>query len=251
MILLSHVRQCFSRTSKRSARRRPPHPLRRTESDRDLPYLIRTSLRFSAQDNQNAGSACRLHRRQPVARSQDLFSPLRLFQRRLAVVGSVGHLVAKDRGGLPRQRRSWQGPPAGRAQSRIPGALLAAVATGRCGCGVGHHPSGRLPADRSHRHCRPGEVQPPQLSSQAGGISPCCFGTWHSLSSCCPGSADLRAGAAGRSHLPWRRRFASRLLASPASQTAGQSMRQRASIWGHPRTLLTATAALPGMPGDH
>jgi hypothetical protein len=54
-------------------------------------------------------------------------------------------LVAKDPGGLPRLRRSWQGPPAGRAGSRIPGALLAAAATGRCSCGVGHRPSGRLP----------------------------------------------------------------------------------------------------------
>ena len=49
MILLSPERQCFSRTNKRSARRRPPHPLRRTESNRDLAYLIRTLLRFSAQ----------------------------------------------------------------------------------------------------------------------------------------------------------------------------------------------------------
>src|SRR5687767_6016402 len=54
----------------RSARRRRLHPLRHTESDRDLAYLIRTLLRFSAQ--QERGSARRLHRRQPVARSQDL-----------------------------------------------------------------------------------------------------------------------------------------------------------------------------------
>jgi hypothetical protein len=49
MILLSHERQCFSCTNKRSARRRPPHPLRRTESNRDLAYLIRTLLRFSGK----------------------------------------------------------------------------------------------------------------------------------------------------------------------------------------------------------
>jgi hypothetical protein len=85
----------------------------------------------------------------------------------------------------------------GRAGSRIPGALLAAAATGRCSCGVGHHPSGRLPADKSHR--------------------------------------------------PRRRRFASKLLARPASQTASQSMRQPAIIWGHPRTMLTATAPLSGV----
>jgi hypothetical protein len=42
---------------------------------------------------------------------------------------------------------------------------------------------------------------PAESSSQAGGTSPCCCGRGHSLSSCCPGSADLRAGAAGSSHL--------------------------------------------------
>jgi hypothetical protein len=54
---------------------------------------------YDSQRNEDAGSARRLHRRQPVARSQDLFSPLRQFQRRLAVVGSVAHLVAKDPAG--------------------------------------------------------------------------------------------------------------------------------------------------------
>ena len=54
--------------------------------------LIRTLLRFAAQPT--LGSAGRLHRRQPVTRSQDLLSPLRQFRRRLAVVGSVAHLVA-------------------------------------------------------------------------------------------------------------------------------------------------------------
>jgi hypothetical protein len=37
-------------------------------------------------------------------------------------------------------------------------------------------------------------------------------------------------------------------VACPASQTASQSMRQPAIIWGHQRTLLTAAAALPGAP---
>jgi len=48
----------------------------------------------------NAGSARRLHRRQPVAGNQDLLRPLRQFQRRVAVVGSVAHIVAKDPGRL-------------------------------------------------------------------------------------------------------------------------------------------------------
>jgi hypothetical protein len=39
------------------------------------------------------------------------------------------------------------GPRAGRAGSRIPGALLAAAATGRCGCGIGRRRSNRLPVD--------------------------------------------------------------------------------------------------------
>jgi hypothetical protein len=55
---------------------------------------------YDSQRNENAGSARRLHRRQPVARSQDLLSPLRQFQRRVAVVGSVAHPVAKDPGGI-------------------------------------------------------------------------------------------------------------------------------------------------------
>ena len=42
---------------------------------------------------------------------------------------------------------------------------------------------------------------PAVASSQAAGISPCGCGTCHSLSSCCPGSADLRAGPAGSSYL--------------------------------------------------
>jgi hypothetical protein len=46
---------------------------------------------YDSQRNENAGSARPLHRRQPVARSQDLLSPLRQFQRRVAVVGSVAH----------------------------------------------------------------------------------------------------------------------------------------------------------------
>jgi len=54
---------------------------------------------YDSQRNEN-GSARRLHRRQPVAKSQDLLSPLRQFQRRVAVVGSVAHLVAKDTGDL-------------------------------------------------------------------------------------------------------------------------------------------------------
>jgi hypothetical protein len=48
------------------------------------------------------------------------------FQRRLAVVGSVAHLVAKDPGGLPRLRRSWQGPPRGTGRMPYPRCLASA-----------------------------------------------------------------------------------------------------------------------------
>ena len=113
------------------------HPLRRTESDRDLAYLIRTLLRFLVQTRMPAQLAdCIGDSQSQEARICSVRSDGS--SGRLAVVGSVAHLVAKDPGGLPRLRRSWQGPPAGRAGGRIPGALLAAAATGRCGCGVGH-----------------------------------------------------------------------------------------------------------------
>jgi hypothetical protein len=99
MILLSHERQCFSRTNKRSARRRPPASASPYRVDRDLAYLIRTLLRFSAQREPRLSSH-RLHRRQPVASSHDLLSPLRQFQRQVAVLGSVTHLLANDPGDL-------------------------------------------------------------------------------------------------------------------------------------------------------
>jgi hypothetical protein len=60
---------------------------------------------YDSRRNENVGSVRRLHRRQSVARSQDLLSPLRQFQRRVAVVGSVAHLIAKDPGSLPAMSR--------------------------------------------------------------------------------------------------------------------------------------------------
>src|SRR4029453_4327729 len=59
---------------------------------------------YDSQRNENASSARRLLRRQPVARSQDLLSPLRQFDRRVAVVGSVADLVAND----PIRAASWR-----------------------------------------------------------------------------------------------------------------------------------------------
>ena len=86
-----------------------------------------------------SGSARRLHRRQPVAGNQDLLRPLRQFQQRVAVVGSVAHLVANDPGRLLAMSRGGdcgKVHTAGWGGSRIPGTLLAAAATGRCSCGL-------------------------------------------------------------------------------------------------------------------
>jgi hypothetical protein len=55
---------------------------------------------YDSQRNENPNSAHRLHRRQPVASSHDLLSPLRQFQRQVAVLGSVTHLLANDPGDL-------------------------------------------------------------------------------------------------------------------------------------------------------
>ena len=74
------------------------HPLRRTEWIEILHILLEHF--YDSQRNENAGSARRLHRRQPVPSSQDLLRPLRQFQRQVAVLGSVAHLLAKDPGGL-------------------------------------------------------------------------------------------------------------------------------------------------------
>ena len=60
MILLSHERQCsLAPTNVRHDADRL-HPLRRTESNRDLAYLIRTLLRFSAQEERELGSPTHL-----------------------------------------------------------------------------------------------------------------------------------------------------------------------------------------------
>ena len=90
MILLSHERQCFSRTNNRFGTT-PTACIRFAVLSRIEILHILLEHSYDSQRNENAGSARRLHRRQPVARSQDLLSPLRQFQRRVAVVGSVAH----------------------------------------------------------------------------------------------------------------------------------------------------------------
>jgi hypothetical protein len=94
-----------------------------------------------SQCNKNAGSARRLHRRQPVARSQDLLSPSDTSSGGLPSsdrLHTLSRRIRRPPSDVPRQRQSWQGPPAGRAGppagragSRIQGAMPAAAATGR------------------------------------------------------------------------------------------------------------------------
>src|SRR4029453_150475 len=75
---------------------------------------------YDSQRNENAGSARPLLSPPPVARSQDLLSPLRQFQRRVAVVGSVAN-PRREGSGRPlgdiSRRRSAQGPHTVRAGS--------------------------------------------------------------------------------------------------------------------------------------
>jgi len=112
-------------------------PLHCTESDRDLAYLIRTSLRFSAQQERGAHLA-------------DFIGDSQSREARICSVRSDtsgGGLPSSDRLHTSSRRIPAASPgygdrgkvhPAGRAGSRIPGALLAAAAAGRCGSGVGH-----------------------------------------------------------------------------------------------------------------
>jgi hypothetical protein len=176
------------------------HPLRRTESDRDLAYLIRTLLRFSG--NENAGSARRLHRR---AASRE--KP-----------GSAQSAPTVPAAGLERLHTS------SRRIRAASGDVHAAAIVARSTRGTGRKPYPRcLVSGSSDRTVQLWDWPPPvqsaprrlvtptsssrwgsvlaEPSSHAAGISPCGCGTCHSLSSCCPGSADLRAGPAGSSYL--------------------------------------------------
>jgi hypothetical protein len=156
------------------------HPLHRTESDRDLAYLIRTSLRFSAQQERGAqladfiGDSQSREARICSVRSDSSSGGLP------SRIGCTPRREGSGRppGDVPRRRRSWQGPPAGRAGSRIPGALLAAAATGRCGSGLATAlPVGSPPTSHTDIVVQVG-FRPGRTLVAAGGISPCCCGTW-------------------------------------------------------------------------
>jgi hypothetical protein len=70
MILLGHERQCFSRTNKRF-RTTPTACIRFAVQSRIEILHILLEHSYDSQRNEDAYSARRLHRRQPVARSQD------------------------------------------------------------------------------------------------------------------------------------------------------------------------------------
>ena len=122
MILLSHEQRCsLVPTNVRHDADRL-HPLRCTESDRDLPYLIRTLLRFSAQrecglSSPTSSAACR----KPGSAQSAPTVPAAGCRRR------IGCTPRREGSGRPSgdvsRRRSWQDPHARRAGSRIPGAL--------------------------------------------------------------------------------------------------------------------------------
>ena len=122
MILLGHERQCFSRTNKRSARRRPPASLRRIVSDRDLAYLIRTLLRFSMQQERGLSSptsSAAASREKPGSAQSAPTLPAAGCHRR------IGCTPRREGSGpppsdVPRQRQSRQAPPAGTSRKPYP-----------------------------------------------------------------------------------------------------------------------------------
>jgi hypothetical protein len=119
---------------------------------------------YDSQRNKNAGLSSPTSSATASREKPGSVQSAPTFQRRLAVVGSVAHLVAKDPGGLPRLRRSWQGPPRGTGRKPYPRCLASGSSDRTVRQWVGHRPSGRLPADQPHRYCRPGGVQARQNS---------------------------------------------------------------------------------------
>jgi hypothetical protein len=106
------------------------HPLRRTESDRDLAYLIRTSLRFSAQQERVAQLADFIGDSQSREARICSVSPLRQFQGRLAVVGSVAHLVGRIRAASRGCGDRGKVPPRGTGRKPSPRCLASGSSDG-------------------------------------------------------------------------------------------------------------------------
>ena len=151
----------------RSARRRRLHPLRHTESDRDLAYLIRTPLRFQRNER---GSARRLHRRRPVARSQDLVQSapavpaagrrrwIRCTPRREGYKLSANYVAGRQLA-RPARKRSAVGPRRtnrkyrGANRSHHAGDAISLICRSRSTLRRSRCRSGHLTITRSEVHC--------------------------------------------------------------------------------------------------
>jgi hypothetical protein len=152
------------------------HPLHRTESDRDLAYLIRTSLRFSAQQERGAQLA-------------DFIGDSQSREARICSVRSdIPAAACRRRIGCTPRREGSGRPPAAAAivarstprdgQEAVSQALLAPAATGRCGSGLATAlPVGSPPTSHTDIVVQVG-FRPGRTLVAAGGISPCCCGTW-------------------------------------------------------------------------
>ncbi len=180
------------------------HPLRRTESGRDPTCLIRTLLRFAAQPEHWAQLA-------------DFIGDSQSREARICSVRSD-----RSSSGLPSSDRLHTSSRRIRAASyRCPKAA-AIVARSTRGTGRKQYPRclASASSDRTVLYGRPSPVRSaprrlvtptsvvpvacsPGRTLVAGGLdkSRAAVGGGHSPSSCCPGSADLRAGPAGSSHL--------------------------------------------------
>ena len=106
------------------------HPLRRTQSDRDLAHLIRTLLRFSAQRERGLStptSSAAASREKPGSAQSAPTVPAAGCRRR------IGRTPRREGSGRPpgdvSRRRSWQGPHAGRAGSHSRAPLPPTMAT--------------------------------------------------------------------------------------------------------------------------
>ena len=144
------------------------HPLRRTQSDRDLAHLIRTLLRFSAQRERGPSTPTSL-----AAASHDKPGSA-------PSTPTVPATPRREGPGRPpgdvSRRRSWQGLHAGRAGSNIPdgGSSDRTLQLWDWPPPVQSAPRRLVTPTSSSRW---GSAAA-ELSSQAAGISPCGCGTW-------------------------------------------------------------------------
>jgi hypothetical protein len=142
-------------------------------------YPIRTPLRFSAQPERGLSSptsSATASREKPGSAQSAPTVPAAGCRRR---IGCTPHCEGSGQPPVdgPRRRRSWQGPPAGRAEavSQVP---YWRQQRQTVHVGLATVPSGRLPVDQSHRRRRLGWFSPGRTLVAGAGISPCGCGTW-------------------------------------------------------------------------